>query len=230
MTFQQKRNNKGKYKMKTLLTAILITAATITSRAEVIQLNFTVALTALFQNSTVTNGTAEVTGAPIKQRVITKDLLTYLAEGEYHNANYPSPTFPIGAKLVYLSDSINPSNNHFMVTDSLGSVLCDVSDMIWIQTDSPPPVLSGTFNHANVNDKFSYNYIFSIYYDETNAGGSAQFYFAGLATETITDTVKNGVATRARTLRITSMTGSGYNGQDGMVVTGSAAGSGKTTL
>jgi len=219
--------------MKIIITLAAVIVATFTASAvNVIPLNFVVTLSVLEQGAAVTNGTVITTAAPTQYKAVTKDLLNLIASGEYYNGYYPSATFPVGAKLIFQNDFDDNSQSRFIVTDINGAFLCDVSDIISLQNDRNPAINYGTYNSAvGAASKTAFNYITSIYFDNTDAGGVTQFYIGGKVTETSSDAVSSTthLTTTTRTLKFTAMSGSGSDDVGGLVLTGSVAASGKYT-
>ena len=205
--------------MKTLFT-IIIAALAINASALVVQIPYTFAFTVLEQGAT--NGTT--TAKPTSYKITNKELLSMIAQGEYFNGYYPSASFPTGSKIVWQYD-FGASTGYFIVVDSAGGFLCDVSDIIDLSADTNPSINSGT------NLKSVYYYANSLTFDNTAAGGSVSFYAGGVVTETVTDApAKTGGTTETRAIKYSPTSGSGSDDMGGLVITGTISASGKYSL
>jgi hypothetical protein len=193
----------------------------------------TITATASVQGSSSDNNGVTTYAAPSKMTLDTKQILALLAIAENSESNYPSATFPAGAKLVVLSDS----SNDFMVLDKNNNFLVNVSDILSATSSGTygSEVTSGKVNDTTglASTTVTKQEIVTVAYDDTGAGGSLQFYLTGLMTSTTTDTVPNATTgnykeTESRTM--TAGAGDGNSLGNPLVITGGFSGSGSGTL
>lgn len=214
----------------------LVLWAGTTAKAQITNL-FTVSLTVQYQNEGVDNAAGTVTTypSPGSQKVATKDLLSLLAEDEYVQGYYPNTNFPAGAKLAYV-------DGQFLVLDKTNNVLCDVSDILYLEGDTDQ-VLSGKLSDLlsdDAGDPFpastytTLNYVYFSFDDTFIIGGyNLSFYVGGVDKSVTSATAPNlttGVYTESKTHTISTSSGSGYADGNYFVVTGSITASGKATF
>ncbi len=192
----------------------------------------TVSFTGMEQNSSSDNGTTTTTASPIKRTLATKDILSLLAEDE-------GAPFPSGAKLVVIGGQggPGPGDLDFQVLDKNNHFLADVSDIISGEGTGnfAQDILSGKQNDLTELSTPTTTdlQIFTIFYDDTGAGGSLQFYLTGLITNTTTDTTPNNtthVYKQTESHKISSGAGDGNFEGNPIVVTGSFSASGSANL
>jgi hypothetical protein len=186
----------------------------------------TITLTLFVQNTSTTKGTVTTTLAPVKQRAVTKDVLTYLAEdlnGE--------PSFGPGAQLALISYS--PTEGYFAVVDKNLRLLADVSGILTF-TAGENLISSGSQQSATglAAPTLKGMQLATISYDGNGGYGpnAVQFSLQGMLSGSITDsTSKAGLVTETQTASVSSGTGEGtYNGIP-FVVTGTWSLKGKST-
>src|ERR1700743_3479958 len=124
-------------KMKILSLLLLFALCTFKSFAEgsyTFVLNFSI--TAEMQDTdTVTTATMTFVPVFVKNHITTKTLLQLLAQREFAEGNYPSNSFPSGAKLVFFTNPTSLTNSYYIAEDKNGTELVDVTDLL---TFKPP--------------------------------------------------------------------------------------------
>ena len=189
------------------------------------------------QGATNDNGTVTAYASPAKKTFATKDILKNLALDEYAENNFPSNSFPAGAKLVVVTGN---NNGEFLVVDKSGTnVLVDVSDIIFAQDGIIGNyIASGKQNDTTglASPSKTYQHVFTIGYDDSKIPGGGgvgfQFYMTGLMTDSTTDTTPNattGAYTESKSAKMSAIGEGNYQGQP-FVLTGSLNASGKATL
>jgi hypothetical protein len=217
---------------KTIITAALtglMTLVAASSKADSTTTNtITVAFTASVQGNTNDDGTITTVAAPSKHSVATANLLSWLALAENGEGNFPSNSFPSGAKLVVFQQD-------FMVLDKNNNLLVDVSDII-SATDSKfgVSVVSGKQNDTTGLAATSETelHLLTIHYDDTGIPGSnnVKFYLMGMMTSTTTDTAPNSstqIYTETQSHKLASGIGEGFYQGQPFTITGTLSAIGK---
>jgi hypothetical protein len=173
--------------MKKLSLSIIAALLALQTHAVIVPLTVTVSGIATVQNPNSTDAKGiTITPAPIRISITTKSLLTLLAADEFSEGNYSQATFPIGAKLIYLSNTDDISAGDFQVWDKNNTLLVDVSDIM-----SYGQVGSVLVQNSRIQDStglpLSENqlYIGEFVFDDTGAGGDLQLAFGGESSVTI---------------------------------------------
>jgi hypothetical protein len=220
--------------MKSILCLFIAIATAVTARADnpfVVPMNFSISATAYVQNTlTTTFNGVTTTAAPVKYSVTTKSVLNQLAASEYASSNYPSAFFPLGAKLVFLDYPQAFTNSCFVVEDSTGNIICNVSNLLTYSTDGNDyAVQTGKVTTGGLLDGSTQTYVASVTYDDTQAGGVTQFFLGGLVVATGKDTAIKNTASFTETFSggCKSAVGNGRLNGKNLYITGSfsAAGS-----
>ncbi len=171
----------------------------------------TLAVTATVSNPDVsTDGVVETYPKPKRARLTTSTLLKLIAVGEFNETNWPSKSFPHGAKLVLMYDRDDVGGSYFVVTDSKGNTLLDVSDLLRFVVYEEAVVKSGKVNlSTGAQTKVTLNYYAYFFYSDVEAGGETFFDLSGVATDETDDTLKNAVISETQTVTFSSAQGSG---------------------
>jgi hypothetical protein len=226
--------------MKNKIAIIIVLAtATLSASAQdnIKPLQMTIKATAEIQNQLVDNGTTKSVAAPLKFSVTTKSLMAMLAQDEFSDGNYPSATFPSGAKLMFMADETDFSNSTFQVVDKEGLELVDVTDELRLEINVDGiPVTSGEINisTAVLTGKENLSYIAKLSFDNTGSntpGTLYGFYLQGIVEDVTSDTVpKNGSYTEKENSKMADGAGPGESVGAGktspMIISGSLSFSG----
>jgi len=217
------------------LAAFLIIAAAVTAQAQrIVPVVFNLTATALVQNGSTTVNGVVTFAAPVAHKITTASTLANLAQAEYFKGHYPSPTFPVGAKLVWLNYTDDFASSHFVVTDSAMNQLCDVSDVLTWQAEIDSAVVSGqsTTGSPALMKSFKETYAATLNYDDTHAGGGQNITAHFLVQSTLNDTVSSDGITykESITSKLLNGTGSGvYYGQ-ALTITGNGSAAGSAVI
>lgn len=187
-------------KLKNKIIAVTAALAFLTFAAGSVRADETLVLTitgtTLTQNtnSTTKNGITTVP-APTKTSVTTQLILQALAVDEHAETNYPSATFPAGAKLVVTGHN----GDDFQVWGKTNNLLVDVSDIL-TSSNGNNDISSGKQNEDTglASPTETDEQLLTLTYDDSfiDGGVGLQFSSTGLITNTQTDsTPKNGVYT-----------------------------------
>jgi hypothetical protein len=167
-----------------VLAIIISTASAWADRFAALTVTFTA--TASIQASPTTSGGTTTYPKPLKSKLSNKTLLPILAADE-------GVVFPSGAKLVLMRDLDDVSQSHFIVTDSKGNQLMDVSNLLTITIYDAEDVVSGKIN--NTTGLFTgLTQLGSVEIDFDD-GGSNFLYFFGNFSDTVTDTLSKSGTT-----------------------------------
>ena len=171
----------------------------------------TFAVTATVNNPEVTtNGVVETYPAPKMSRLTTSTLLKLIAVAEFNETNWPSRSFPSGAKLVLMLDRDDLSGSYFIVTDSKGSLLLNVSNLLTLVVYQGTIVTSGKVNLSTGDQsKLTLKYYAYLFFSDVEAGGETFFNLSGVVTDETNDTFKNSILSETRTGTFASAQGSG---------------------
>lgn len=223
-----------KLKTKIIAGAALLAFLTFAAgslRADNVTNVLTINATVMTQGNTNDNGTVTTIAAPIKESVETKQVLEFLAVDENAEGNYPSNSFPTGAKLVVIGDS------DFQVLNKSNKFLVDVSGVLSVQdvNEGTNDMISGkVINETGLADTTLTDlHVLKFIYDDSAVSGGVglQFYLEGLMTSTVTDTApKAGKYTETKSNKITSALGEGNFQGTPFVITGSLTADGKATI
>lgn len=198
---------------KSLLTLIAALLA-LETHAVIVPLTVTVSGTATVQNQTTNdvNGITTIP-APTKISITTKSLLALLAKDEYAESNYAQPSFPSGAKLIYLNKTDDINAGDFQVWDKNNTLLVDVSDIMSYQQLGSVLVQSAKIQDSTglpLSEKELY--VGEFDFDDAGAGGNLQLAFGGEATVTISAKM-TGATTASGSISATLKgVGEGYSG------------------
>jgi len=184
--------------MKSTYFMLLLALLTSTAHAqEVTPLTQSIELTAIIQNpASINNGTTTTVPAASKSTITDASFLATLAQDEFHEGNYGSSSFPRGSKLVWIiPHPLAFSNNYYVVEDAAGQVLVNVSDLMQLQLTGD--LIVDSFGMNNTTGVFVTpwinNYVATLSFDDTGAGGTMTFTIQGLVQATTTDkTSKDG--------------------------------------
>lgn len=193
-------------------------------------MSFTLQATGQQQNGS-DNGTTTIYSTS-KQSITSKTILTALAEAEFNEDNFPTNKFPSGAKLVFMNDKNDLNSSYFIIEDKSGNQICDVSDIIQFQETGEHLILSGKISDSTgLFNKVQENYLGTLYYDDTGAGGTTAIYLTGLIQVTANDSApSSGTYTETITAKSDTANGEGAIAGTNTVVSGSVSASGKGTL
>ena len=189
-------------------------------------------VTSISQNTNATSdGTFTNVPAPVVSTHTTGEFLARLAEDEFLENNWPSNSFPAGARLA-----IVPNNEDAFFGVVLGTnVLVNVSDIINFDSDSIQ-VVAGSQNLQTglAHPMTKQIHLGSISFDDRGIGnpdGSLRFSLQGIITETTVDSApRNGFYTEVQTAKMTSGAGDGRRANVPFVCTGSVLVTGKIVL
>jgi hypothetical protein len=203
-------------------------SATAADILQIVSLN----VTTISQN---TNATSDATTtnvpAPVVSTHTTAEYLARLAQDEQLEKNWPSNSFPEGARLALVPGNNNPS--FAVVLDT--NVLLDVSDIISFNFDNIE-VFSGRQNlQTGVAIPTTRTiHLGSISFDDRGLGnpnGSLRFSLQGIFTETVLDTVpNNGVYTETHIVKMANGSGDGRLANVPFVCTGAVSTTGKVVF
>jgi len=216
--------------MKDTIAMVALSFAAVTSALadkvdKVSALAVTLAVTATVNNpNTTPAGNVTTYPAPSTKKLATKDLLALLATDKYAERKYNSLAFPSGAKLVFMLDNDDLPKSYFIVTDSKGTNLVDVSDLLTATIHTDNLVTSGK---TNVVTGLQTGIVrlggAEIDFDDTGIGGETVFTLAGVAKSSINDSPgKSGVTySETETVTINPAIGTGEVNGNPAVVSGS---------
>lgn len=207
-----------------------LTAQAATARDILQPISLTV--TTISQNTNATsNGTTTNVPPPVVSTHTTADFLARLAMDEQLLANWPSNSFPVGARLAVVPNSGNPFLGVVLGTN----LLVDVSDIINFDSDDIQ-VISGSQNIGTglATPSTKTIHLGSISFDDRGIGnpnGSLHFNLQGIFTETTIDTApKNGFFTHTHIVKMTAGSGDGKLGSNPFVCTGTVSSTGSAVL
>lgn len=198
----------------------------------------TVSLSASIQSEVSSdNGNVTTYAAPIKFSIKTKDILSALAIAENQEGNYPSSSFPSGAKLVVFLTGGDSSSPDFEVVDKSNNFLVDVSDIVSGTPSGSAYVYSGKVSDDTGLGSPSQTdiQIYTITYDDTGIDGSLnlQFTLTGVLTELVSDgkvNLSTGLYTESQSHKLTLGTGDGSFSGQAIIVSGTTSLAGKGVL
>lgn len=189
-------------------------------------------VTTISQNTNATsNGTTTNVPPPVVSTHTTADFLARLAVDEQLLSNWPSNSFPNGARLAVVPNSGDPFLGVVLGTN----VLVDVSDIINFNTDDIQ-VIAGTQNLGTglSSPATKTIHVGSISFDDRGIGnpnGSLRFNLQGIFTETTIDTApKNGFYTETHVVKMTAGSGDGKLGSVPFVCTGTVSSTGRAVF
>ena len=215
-----------------ILAGLLIILATVTVQAErIVPVVFNLTATALVQNTATTINGVKTISPAVSQKITTASTLANLAQAEYYQGHYASPTFPVGAKLVWLNYTDDFSSSHFVVMDSAMNQICDVDDVLTWDAQIDSSVASGqiTTGSPALAKSLKESYTAKLSYDDTNAGGGQKLTANFIVQSTLNDVVSADGLTYKETITSKIVSGTGSGVYYGHVLTltgkGSAAGS-----
>lgn len=189
-------------------------------------------VTSISQNTNATsNGTTTNVPPPVVATHTTSEFLARLAVDEQLESNWPSNSFPVGARLAVVPNNGDPFLGVVLGTN----VLVDVSDIMNFNTDDTQ-VISGTQNLSTglASPSTKTIHLGSISFDDRGLGnpdGSLRFNLQGIFTETTIDTTpQNGVYTETHIVKLTGGSGDGKLNGVPFVCTGTVSSIGKATL
>ena len=193
-------------------------------RADVIQyLNFNI--TTFAQGATTDDGTNTVAAPPKVKHHNTADLLKVLAQDKNAQSNWPSNSFPAGAKLAV-------GDGGFFVAQGT-NILVDVSDILnFTNGVNGVEVVSGKRADATDVSKPTTKrlQIGRITFDDTGITGGAglKFYLQGLLSDSKTDSAvsTSNTYTETQTGRLTNGAGEGTDSDGDFVCTGTVTATG----
>jgi hypothetical protein len=171
----------------------------------------TFAVTATVNNPDVsTNDMVKTYPAPKRARLTTSTLLKLIAVAEFDETNWPSKSFPQGAKLVLMYDRDDLSGSYFAVTDSKGNPLLDVSDLLTIMVYEGTIVTNGKVNlSTGAQTKLTLHYYADLFFSDVGTGGGTFFNLSGVAADESSDKLKNAIISGTQTVTFPSAQGSG---------------------
>jgi hypothetical protein len=220
--------------MKTKI-AILFTLATLSCSADQfvpVALNFDI--TALAQNPTNTdNGITTTVDSPLKTIITSTNVLNGLAQAEFNEGYYSTNKFPKGSKLIFMNDVNDLSQSYFIVENSKGQFLADVSDIIQYEATEDFIIVSGKFSDANgLRTNWEETYVGTLFYDDTEAGGVTQLQLKGLVQATANDgkLSTSNTYTETITAKTLAAAGGGTVNGDTVLLYGSISAKGSGTL
>ncbi len=198
-------------------------------------LSVTISARIISQNTNVTDvHNVTSTPSPKSRSGSNTDLLKRLAQDEFNAGNWPSNSFPHGAKLVVVGGS-------FVIVKGTNT-LVDVSNVISIGF-GVNTIMSGRQNDITglASPTITNVRIGHLVFDDTglNPTDGLRFYLQGVLTETITDSAvaNNGTYNQTHSVSMPTAAGEGDSGvgsgnDQPIIVTGSvsAFGSGRLTL
>jgi hypothetical protein len=222
-------------KLTTTITAGLVlaflTIVTCNLQADIGVTNVvTISFTAMVGNTNdTTNNGVEFVPGPSAHSVTTSTILGWLATDEHAESKYSGTSFPAGSKLITHGGS-------FQVLDKNDNFLADVSDIL---SSTNNQIFNDSINSGKLNTEsglfdptLNVQTVTAILYNDSASTGNYQFYFAGLETAKITDTVpKSGTYKMTETITVSSGTGNGrFLGAPIVVTGGSFKGNGSTVV
>ena len=187
---EKQRTIKTKSKMKHTIAVLAVSAFTASAAVDRYSaLEITLAVTVTVNNpNTTSNGAVTTYPKPNTSKMTTKTLMALIAADEHAEGHYSITTFPSGAKLIFMEDDTDFKRSYFMVTDSDGNELVDVSDLLTATTDKKDQVEQGQINDSNgLANGLTFTFAGEFNFDDTDAGGSTYFTLAGLETAVLTD-------------------------------------------
>ena len=218
--------------MKTHIAVLALFLATAALADTYQPLPTTFAVTAMVNNPAVsTNGMVETYPTPKGAKLTTSTLLKLIAVAEFNETNWPSKSFPKGARLVLMYDRDNLGGSYFVVTDSKGNTLLDVSDLLTIMVYEGTIVTSGKVNlSTGAQTKLTLHYYAYLFFSDVGTGGGTFFNLSGVAADESNDTLKNAIISGTQTVTFPSAQGSGFVNGNAATFSASIKFSGKSTL
>ncbi|MGZ4962697.1 MAG: hypothetical protein ACXWBP_02740 [Limisphaerales bacterium] len=216
------------------LSSLLLGAVTVGAQQDN-TLSVTLSVRIVTQSTNITDAhNVTTTPAPKTRFVSINDLVRRLAQDEFNAGNWPSNSFPRGAKLVVV-------NGGFVIVKGTNT-LVDVSNVIGIAFGTNT-IMSGRQNDTNglASPTITEIRIARLIFDDVgiNPTDGLRFYLQGVLTETITDSAlaKNGTFTQTHSVSMPNSAGEGESGigsgdERPIIVTGSlsAFGTGRLLL
>jgi hypothetical protein len=191
-------------KMKAVYLMTLFALMNLAVRAQaIIPMQTLPAWTALVQNTNVMdNGKTTTVPAPAQFSITAKTLLAIIAQDEYREGNYASNSFPSGAKLVLMADLGSFADSYYSVQSKSGQILVtNLSDLMSLQVAGNFTVYSYVVNDATgLGGPIINDYIGTLNFDDTGAGGTMKFNLSRLVAATVRDSaLSNGTYTETVT-------------------------------
>lgn len=210
--------------MKALSLLTLLALFTLNaSAAPITRISFTISfeIAAQVQSTEVNSNSTTITVPKFTQAKITsKSLMTLLAQDEFVEARYPTNTFPVGSKLVYLGDQKNLTGA-YVIEDKSGTVLLDVNDLITMAPETNATIYSYVQNNSTgLYKPIVRSFAGVTSFDDTGvAGGTTEFNMTQVWTATTTDTESASSLTESSTLKLSAGAGAGVLGGVPVVLT-----------
>ncbi len=204
-----------------------------------IPFNVSLAITVSMQNSNLTTNSTTITVPTFtKSAITTKSLLPVIAQDEFLEDKYSFTTFPAGARLVFLSDPFSFEDSSYVVEDKIGNILVDVSDLMTFEPENDVSLISYVQTIPAGTTKifyktFSWDYVGSVTFDDTGAGGTTQFTFSYVVNATMKDTLSKDkdLLTESVTSKLGAATGTAaLNGVPAVLTAPALTLTGKTTF
>jgi len=218
--------------MKKSLILFAVLAALTTKADNYVPLTVTLTCTMTIETTNLNNGTVTTVEPPTKLSVTSKHLLPIMAQDEFNEGNYSSPVFPPGSALVLLDDYDNFSDSYFVVENSEGTVLVDVSDLMVFSYQNVVDTSGKVTDATGLVTSFKYSYIGTFSFDDTGAGGDLTFALQGLTEVTVNDTAstKLGTYTETASANLSSGNGAASLNSANAVITGTGSAKGKAVF
>lgn len=216
-----------------ILFAVLALFLTISALADTFQpLPAMLAVRATVNNPDVTtNGVVETYPTPKMSKLTTSTLLKLVAVAEFNETNWPSRSFPNGAKLVLMLNRDDLNGSYFIVTDSKGSLLLNVSNLLTLTVYQGTIVTAGKVNLSTGNQsKLTLKYYAYLFFSDVEAGGGTFFTLSGVVTDETNDSFKNAILSETQTATFASAEGSGLINGNAATLSASIKFSGKSTI
>jgi hypothetical protein len=192
------------------------------------------AWTALIQNTNVMdNGKTTTVPAQTRYTISAKTLLATIAQDEFREGNYGSNSFPSGSKLVLMTDPGSFAGSYYVVEDKTTNVLVNVSDLMTLQVSGNFTVYSYVVNDATgLGSPIINDYIATLNFDDTGAGGTMKFNLSRLVVATARDSaLSNGTYTETVTTKAGVGNGTGnINGNNAVIYSAPETETGKGTF
>jgi hypothetical protein len=192
------------------------------------------AWTAVIQSpQTIDNGITTTVPAQPLYSITAKTLLTIIAQDEFRAGNYGSSNFPAGSQLVLLADPASFADSYYVVENKAGQVLMNVSDLMNLQTAGGFTVYSYVENNATgLNNPITSDYVGTIIFDDTGAGGTMKFNLSRLVeTTSMNKTTTKGTYTETVSSKVGVGNGTGnIGGNNALIYSATATETGKAAF
>jgi hypothetical protein len=199
---------------------------------KIVPLTVAINATMTIETTNSDNGTVTTVKPAMTLSITSKSLLPIIAQDEFNEGNYGSTDFPKDSVLVLMNDQDNFSDSYFVVEDSAGAVLVNVSDLMDYSYQNLVLTSGKEADATGLLTSLKESYIGTFSFNDTGAGGDLTFALQGLTEVTVNDTATPRLGTYTENVSANLSSGNGTASLNGAtaVITGTASGNGKAVF